>query len=490
MTDEEYAAWLSSSSSIRCVLIEATVSVAAVETTRYLSTHPYSTSGGAPVEYQAVIVGGLKFTEQISLVADASLSASEIELDNTDGTLDTWRSDVWCNRQILGYVGDPRWARSDFRLIYDGIMADLEPKGRDRLSIKLRDKLQRLNTPVTEEKLGGATVNKDRLLPLTFGEVHNVTGLLTDSTILQYAVHDGPIEGIIEVRDNGKPVGYTPDLVTGRIVLTATPADGISSGAITISVQGDKPLAYSNTIADTVQRLATGYGKVTDRFDAGDIDTANFAAFDTAHPQPIGLYLSDRENVLVACQKIASSVGAQLVMTRTGLLRLVQIVLPAVGTPTAITADDMVQWTLQPKRVGEVIAATKIGFCKNYTVQPGLLTTIPEDHKVMYTEEWLTETEGDTAVQALYKLNIEPVQRDTCLQTRADAAVEAARQLDLFKVPRTVYEFVGFESMFLLELGQAVTLTHSRFGLSSTLGMVVSLAPDWIANRVTVGVLV
>ncbi len=493
MTDEEYALWLDDPSAIRCVLIEPTITIAGVTTTLYLSTKPYTKEGtSSPTPYRALVVGGFKYTEQVSLGNEAGLSAVDIDLDNVDGVLDAWlgATYVWVNQPVLAYHGDPKWDRADFRLVYSGIMAGLMVKGgRDQLAIKLRDKMQRLNTPVTETKLGGSTANKDKLIPLTFGEVHNVTGLLSDPTLLKYQVHGGAIEDIIEVRDNGKPVGFTETLAAGTLVLTATPADGIASGAITISVQGDKPSTYSNNISTLVQRLVTDYGKASDQFDSGDLDTANLAAFAAAHTQPVGLYLTERENVLVACQKLASSIGAQLVMSRTGLLRLIQIALPAVGTPTAITADNMYDRTLVIKERTDVVAAVKIGFCKNYTVQNGLLTTIPEDHKVMYTEEWLTETAQDTLVKAAYKLDAEPVQRDTCLQTRTDAAAEALRQLNLYKAPRTIYEFVGHGAMFLLELGQAVTLTNSRFGLSASLGMVVSLTPEWGSNRITVGVL-
>jgi hypothetical protein len=43
-----------------------------------------------------------------------------------------------------------------------------------------------------------------------------------------------------------------------------------------------------------VQRIATGFGKETDRFTLDDLDLANLAAFDAAHPQLVGLYLADR----------------------------------------------------------------------------------------------------------------------------------------------------------------------------------------------------
>jgi hypothetical protein len=489
MTDAEFAAWLADSSAPRLTLIEAVANISGTDTTLYLATGAYTTlptDTPANIAYLPVASNGIKYTERISLSSEASLSVGDIEIDNADGELDEWLTYVWTNRQVQAFIGDPRWPRADFRLVFTGIVADIDTKSRETLNLKIRDKLQRLNTPISEAKLGGSTPNKDMLIPQAFGEVHNISPLLTDPTTLEYQVHDGAVEDIFEVRDNGKPVGITKHNSTGKFTLNASPA-----GAITASVQGDKPSTYSNTIAKLIQRIVTGFGKVSDRFDTSDLDLTNLAAFDSAHPQPVGNFLSNRENVLNVCQALASSVGAQMLVSRTGLLRLLQINLPPVSTPVAIGPDQMLQRSLRPVERTTVVAAVKIGYCKNYTLQPGLQTTIPAQHKDLFSTEMLSRTATDSTVQALYKLNTEPVQEDTCLLVGTDAQDEADRRLDLFKEPRTVYQFDGTPDLLTLELGQAVTLTHPRFDLAAGKdGIVVMLAPDWMNGRITVGVLI
>ena len=151
----------------------------------------------------------------------------------------------------------------------------------------------------------------------------------------------------------------------------------------------------------------------------------------------------------------------------------------------------MVQRTLQVVDRPTVVASVQIGFCKNWTVQAGLQTAIPAQHKDLFAQEWLTSIATDATVQAKYKLNALPVQQDTMLLTRTDANAEAVRKLALVKVARTVYQFEGTPDLLLLELGNPVTLYNHRFGLSGGVtGMVVSLAPDWMTGHVTVGVLV
>lgn len=489
MSDAQFTAWLRSTSARRLVLIEVAVRSGATEVTRFLSTGAYVTApDDTPpnLGYLSIVSTGMQFTEQLSLGGEASLSAGDIEIHNPSGIRDGWLDDVWMNRPIRAWIGDPRWRRGDFRMIFNGVVADIAPKGRDKLALKLRDKLQRLNTPVSEAKLGGTTPNKDAVLPLVFGEVHNITPLLADAALLQYQVHGGVIEAVIEVRDNGLPVRMTADSASGRFVLAAPPA-----GTVTVSVQGDRPGAYANTVAALVRRLATAYGKAGDRFTESDLDVANLAAFDAAHRQAVGLFLAGRTNVLNACQMLASSLGAQLVMSRLGQLRLLQISLPPVGTPAQVGPQHMVAGSLTPVSRSAPTASVKLGFCKNWTVQTGLLTGIPVQHKDLFETEWLTATVADSAVQAAYRLDAEPVQQDTMLLRRVDAEAEAQRRLAISRVPRTVYEFDGTAEMLALELGQAVTVTHPRFGMDKGMpGQVVSLAPDWLTGHVKVGFIV
>ena len=488
MTDAQFINWLQSASAIRCVLVEAVASVAGVETLRYLSSANYVTGAAdapANIAYLPVISGGVSISESLSIDGSAAMSFGDIELSNM-GELDSWLNDVWTNRSVNIFVGDVRWPRADFRQVFAGTLAGISSRSRTTLNLALRDKLQRLNTPMTDAKLGGTTTNKDSVLPLCFGECNNIEPLLINPDTLQYQVHDGPIERIIEVRDNGMPVGFTATLASGTFVLTQQPF-----GTVTCSVQGDKfGGAYRNTIGALVQRLVAGYGKSTDRFTSGDLDATNLTAFEAAHTQPVGLYVPSRENVLQCCASLASSVGAQLVMSRTGLLRLLKIALPAVGPATTVTKMQMAAQSLSVTDRPEVQAAVKIGYCKNHTVQANLLTGIPEAHKALFAEEWLTTTSTDAPTATAYRLTAEPEQIDTLLLAAATAAAEATRRLALWKTQRTVYSYTGTPALMLEALGGAQTMTHARYGLAAGVtGQIVGLNQDWLAGRVQIEVL-
>lgn len=490
MTDEDFLAWLASATSIRVLLAEATALMDGVETPLYLASRAYNTGAGdtpANTPYLPHISGGGDITETLSLDGQASISYGDIEIGNPGGVRDQWLGFVWANRPIRLYMGDPRWPRADFRLVFDGVVADIEARSAEVLSLVLLDKLDRLNNPLSETLLGGDTANKDRLVPETFGEVHNVEPLLIDPLTGTYQVHSAAMEGVIEVRDMGDVAAATVDAAAGTFTLDQSPV-----GQITCSVQGDKTGGtYRNTISELVQLLATQRGPAATRFDAGDLDTANLDAFAAAHPQPVGLYAAERTNVLQACQDLAGSVGAQVVMTSLGQLRLVQIALPPPGTPVAVSESDMDYHTLEIVERTAVRATSKLGYCRNWTVQSsGLAAGLPASSMDLFSREWLTASSSDAAVAAVYRIDTEPPQRTTLLLREADAQAEALRERDLWKEPRQIYQARYRPHMLLTQLGDPITFTHGRFDLGAgKTGMVVRILRQWLQGRITVGVL-
>lgn len=470
----DFTAWLSDPTAIRCVLVEAVANVSGIDTTRYLSTKNYADTVGGRIYDPVVNAESVQLIERMSLDASPSMSFGDIEIYNVDGALDGWLLDIWVNKSVTVLVGDVRWLRADFETIFSGTIDDIDSRSRDTLNIKVRDKLQRLNTPITETTLGGTSINKNELIPLCFGECFNVTPLLTNPATLEYKVHGAAIESIIEVRDNGVPVAHTDTVASGKFTLTAQPF-----GQVTASVQGDKPTTWDKTVSLLVQRLVTGYGGVN-KFVSADLDTTQLATFEAANTQPVGIYITQRENTLSVCNRIAASVGAQLVMSRLGKLQLLKIELPASGTAFAIDTNDIIENSLSISQKLPVKAAFKVNYDKNWMIQEGLQTGIPEEHKDMYALEWLSYTAEDATVKTNYALDGEPVAVDTMLLTEADATTEATRLLDLYKTPRFVVTFTGTARLVELTLGQRVTLTYPRFGLDAAKeGQVIGLSVDW-----------
>lgn len=506
-----YQAWLESSKEIRILLVQVSVLVAGTEQIKYLSTHAVTVDG---LEYLPIIKNSVSIDESLSLDYSASISFGDVELANNAGEFDTWLTYVWKNRSLKVYYGSlptpgtSQTLANNFELVFDGVCVDIDAKSRQTLNLKIRDKLEKLNTPVSEELIGNyykgqlvpetVVVNQNRnlLKPQVFGEVHNISAILTDPTEREFMVAGGPVEQIIEVLDNGIPVSFTtvqltetPPLPAGSFRLAAP-----LQGTCTASVQGTARTvnaagatytdAYSPTVSNTILNLLKFTGK---GLEYSDIDATSFSTLGT---EACGVYLNSRTNVLAICQELAKSAGLTLAVTRTGKVKLVKLAIPQTSAIT-ISDSDTVLNSLRIVNKPPVIGAIKLGYAKNFTVQTGLVTGIPEEHKDLLAKEYLEVLAQDPQTISTYDLDSEPVLEGTSLINRAQAQTVAESKLELFKTPRTVYAMTCTSKHLSLDIGTAVTLDSNRYGLNGgKKGLVISTKPNWLAGKIEVEVLV
>jgi hypothetical protein len=522
----DFVLWLQEPTALPCVLIEVTVLNGGTPLTLYISSKGYvtlPTDTPANQHYAPLLVGTMQFTEDMTPGNTPSMSYGDIELANDNGEIDAWLDYVWVNRQVNIFFGDMTWARANFIQVFSGVAADISSKSRDRLDIILCDLSQNLNTTISSVTLGGTTANSTQLIPLLFGECFNISPLLTDPANLIYQVHNGSIESVIEVRDNGVPVPFVVNLVTGTFQVDATGTHAVSSsinpgcfqllsapvGTVTCSAQGDHPVGgtYASTIATITERLATGFGTTGLMFTSAMIDTAGMAAFDAANPMRVGVYLTNQATVLDTINALAASIGAYPIISRQGQLNLVQANLPIPSgiTPTAVTTTDMYWQTLEVsdrsttttsgeqegQNSGLFAAAVTIGYCQNWTVQTSLQTGIPPGDVVMYGQEYMLVNVQNGAAAAEYLQPLLVAEQDTQLLSTSDATNEANRRLNMFDVPRTTYTFDARPYLLLQQLGGYQTLVNDRFGMESGLtGQIINIVTDWLRPAVTFQVLI
>lgn len=492
----EIITWLKTDTRIRNILVEIkNVSVQGVNTTLYLANRSYTSSGtDTPSNqfYTPCIVGGIDFTESMSLDNTISVSYGDLELNNEDGAKDSWLSYIWINAPVNIYIGDPTWSRVDYRLIFSGILSDISSRGRGSLNLIITDKLQKLNTPISEQLLLAAnntSTGSDILIPVAFGECFNVSPILTNPATLEYQVHTGNIERIIEVRDNGLPVTVsTVTLATGKFKLAAA-----SYGQITCSVQGAKNVSYYNTIAGVIKEIVKNYGVVGSRLTDDDIDLNNFNWVVSNYPQKIGVYCDSRENVLDICNRIAASVGLQPCFNYQGKLKLVPLGLPFTGGSTyIINPEDIEERSIEVSEKTVIKKANKLAYCKNWTVQTTLAGGVPTTNAQLFKTEWLfVNSVGRNPFLDTLLISEEGVQEDTYLINKYDAITESQRRLELWRNTGFIYTVVAYAHLLSVELGDTINLTNKRFGLlTSKYGTVVNINRNWLAGRVTIGILV
>lgn len=495
----EVKTWLNTPSHIRIILVKIeAVGVSGTPTTFYLSSKPFTTtSTDTPTStaFDACLVGGVSFNGELLEDGGANIGFGDIEIENTGGTRDAWLNYIWVNKKITIYIGDPQWTFADYYSIFTGLISDISVRDLNSLNLIIVDKSQKLNNPISETLMTtvqGSTAS-DVLVPLTFGECFNITPVVSNSVTSEYQVHNGAIEDIIEVRDNGLPVLFTKNLAQGKFTLTRA-----LYGQLTCSVQGDKTTGtYYNNVPDLIKVLVKNYGPVANRLTDSDIDLTNFASYGfTAETstQPVGVYCTNRENLLDICNQLAQSIGCRITFNAGGLLQLIRYDVPSPTETnfTLITEQDIENNSISIASKVVVKATTKLAYCKNWTPQEsGLAEGIVAEHLPIFSDEWLYQTNTNATTVTNYQLDTQPQQEDTLLISSAGAATEAARRTALRSTARYVYEAVCYPHMLFLNLGDFVKLQNPRYGLSAgKLGTVVRVDKDWIAGRITIGVLV
>jgi len=307
---------------------------------------------------------------------------------------------------------------------------------------------------------------------------------LTTSKFVLKQAQPGPITA--SVQGVKRSINLSNSTVSNTFTTT-----GSQTATLSITPGGLLENVYTNNIANIIALIVTQYGQKSNKLSASDIDLTNFISFATTNIAPIGVLVSDRANVLTVCQEIAASANAQLFFNRAGQLQLLKLENSPSGTITSITDNDILHHSLHISSKTDITAAIKIGYCKNYTVQQNVAALTPGTAAVMFADEWYSNTQADTGVQSIYKLDTTPVQKDTKLIVGSDASALATSLLSYYKVPHTIYAFTGTSKLMSLKLGQWVTLTHNRFGLNSgKSGQVITLSPDWANGIVNVEVII
>lgn len=524
--------WLENPLSIRIVLVvvSALDVVANQEVTFNFSTSGYVTTDG--YIFDASISNEITLQESLSLEGTPSMTFGDVQLSNINGEYDILLDSskyLWSNRDIKIYFGDPSWKYtylnipSTFLNIFNGVIDDIDSKDSKSINFKIRDKLEKINTPISENKIGtygtwaSGQQNSDQIRPIVLGECFNVTPVLVDPSTLEYCFGtnsadqlsgftiNGESEKLLEIRDNGVPIfidgntqyaGATVNITNSTFKLLKTPA-----GALTCSVQGIKKSmgstgtisnTYLNTIPSILGVVLTTMGKSSTRLTTAEIDFPTFNDFNQI--SEVGLLINGTDSVLSVCTNIVNSLGGQLIMSRTGQLRLIRYGVPISTTivpSVSITVDDILYDSLNISLRIPVISTIKLGYAQNYTVQNNLVSSIPESSKKNFETEWLTYTSINTSVSGTYKLEKEVEQKNTVLVSTADATSEADRLVNFYSSQKIVYKFTGTAKLLSLVLGQRVVLSHHRFNLSSgKQGQVVSLSPNWLRDTVEVEVLV
>jgi hypothetical protein len=308
---------------------------------------------------------------------------------------------------------------------------------------------------VTAAYTDTSTAAKGSTIPLCYGQCFNVSPVSINTSLLKYQVHDGAINAISAVRDNGVPVAFTADLSTGTFVLASTPV-----GIVTANVQGAKPSSYLTKAGDIINHIITTKTALT----SGDIDSTSLAAFTSLCSQAVGIYISERRNVIDVLDRLITAVGGWYTFNRAGKMIFGRMAPPS-GTPVAyLVADDVVFGGLLVKSQSMPVMTYRINYATNYTEQSTVAGSVSVTDATLYYRPTQTVSANNQVIKVTHLLAVEPDAKDTLLTSQTDAQAEATRLLTLWGTVRRTYQAECILAPLTLNLGDVVSLTHPRYG--------------------------
>lgn len=485
--------WLSDTEAERVLLAEVKVWSGGAETTRYLSTHGFKTDPGdtpANTYYDQRLVGDPFFERRLNEVFGGRtfVGIGGLEIDNLDGSLDGWLTDAFDGRRVTLKLGDPSWSISEFGTILVGTAERLEVVDDSTLRLIIRDRQAELNIAVQENLIStGDSANEP--IPLCYGLVRNIEPVLIDSATLEYQVHDGPINDITNVYDNGISVAFTKNLANGKFTLNQNPY-----GRITCSVQGAKPSAYLTKTGEIIRDLVSRVGPLTD---PGDLNTTSFSDLDTAVPYTVGLYIRDRRNLLDALDELVLGIRGYYGFDRNGLFEVGRLEAPSGSAVMEIDGKLEIFGDLRVEMDEIPQLRTRLGYQRNWTVQGSdldrvglggeLAGGVTNARRGFLANEYRTASASDSAVKTAHLSALDPERLPTLIDSLTDANTEASRQQTLFGTQRFRYEVEGAVGPYQLKLNDPVTLKDARFGLAAgVLCRVIGIRESLLDNRVEV----
>jgi hypothetical protein len=362
-----------------------------------------------------------------------------------------------------------------------------------RLALRIRDRLAELDTALqTVKYLGNNSLPnglegvvddlKDRPKPLCYGTVYNIPAILVNSSKLIYQVHDGAIQALSAVYDQGAALtagaAYSSQsemettapsaghfrawLAGGYFRLGSTPAGLISANVTQGATAGDR------TTAQVLKALALQAG-----LSAGEISSEDVAALDVASSAEIGVWWDQEITALAAMNAVAEAAGAWYGFDDAGILRMAQLQAPS-GTPVMeLSSVHLVSLEVQTTADGAnavPVWRVEVHYAVNYSVQTSdLAGSVTAERRGWLKQASRVEAAEDPDVQTAHPLS-EPLIVETPLISQAVAASEAARRLAMFGVRRDrVNAVLRWESVDVaaLTLGAVVRVTYARYGYTS-----------------------
>lgn len=476
-----------------------------VPLTLYYSTGKTRTIGG--ISYVAKISQPAFLGQSISIDSSIggaiSSSIGELILTNSKRDLDYLKTYIFEGKTLIVYSYDT------VSLVKTQILSQTIEQAAfewTQISVRLENKSASLDVPIQTKKYLGTNVLpdgvegvidlKDKLKPILFGRVNNITPVLVNTSKLIYQISSEPIQQLVLVMTRGAYVSAADAVITNFTDFNSESNSalypsggyytfysgvegsffrlGMESDAVTCTVW-EKSAALDNTPAKVIKRILN-YAGVTSYLES------DFTYLDTKIADNIGILIGDGETVSSALTTICSSIGAWWGFDQTNTFRLYYFgdvsgsVLADIHVKTdpdkyGITSFELANATINGKT--DPVKEVGLEYAKNYTVQDkgsiaGIITTTALDRTTWLSKEYRNATASKDLTILYPKSQI--LNYPTLLNSEYGAIAEAQRVLNLTSVKRNVITItarMSLEELNALYPCGIVNIVMPRYGFTN-----------------------
>lgn len=413
---------------------------------------------------------------------------SELTLVNRDGGLDTLLTNYAIDgRKARVYLGRETDAFSAFELVFIGVISSAII-GQDTLRLKLSDGISRLQSRIVNATAylgtgaleGGADLT-GKSKPRGWGHVFGISPPLVDSAKLIYQVNNGAISDVTYCYDRGIILTKGADYASESDMNTTAPSAGnyrvwktggffrlgsTPAGTVTCDALLDASgSGYINTVSEIVNRIV-----VDDvGLDSGtEIDATSFTQLLSDTPAEVGIWVD--VNAVAAStvvESLLAGVGAFGGFSRIGEFS-VGLIKVASETPVVLLSEEnIVTITREPLPVSiePFIWRVSVAYQKNYTVQSDLAAAVSAAQRTFAAQDIRVSVAEDATILSRHLLAL-PYYIEGKYAVEADAATEALRLFSMWSSSqRAVYRIITRPEAAVCDLGDALSVGHSRHGL-------------------------